>query len=160
TGKGDGFAVDFVKLLVDVYGTDRKGTIKGRVTDARTGAAIAGASVSAGGVVTTTSDAGGNYTLTTVPAGFVFLLADPAGYHTQGQVVDLADTQTDTVNIAMSANAPPVITSTPVTQVLVGSTYSYKVVATDPDGDSLTWGIPAGAPPGMTINEFTGQITW
>jgi RHS repeat-associated protein len=160
TGKGDGFAVDFVKLLVDVYGTDKKGTIRGKVTDAHTGTPIAGAAVSAGGVVTSLSDAGGNYTLASVPAGFVYLFANASGYQTNGQVIDLPDGQTDTVNIAMSPNAPPVITSTPVTQVLVGSTYSYKVVATDADNDTLAWGIPHGAPAGLTINEFTGQITW
>jgi RHS repeat-associated protein len=160
TGKGDGYAIDFVKLLVDVYGTDKKGSINGRVTDARTGAAIAGATVSAGGVVTATSDATGNYALASVPAGFVYLFANATGYQTQGQVVDLTDGQTNTVNIAMSANAPPVITSTPVTQVLVGATYSYKVVATDADNDSLTWGIPQNKPPGLSMNEFTGQITW
>ena len=160
TGMGDGFAVDFIKLLVDVYGTDRKGTIKGKVTDARTGAAIAGAAVSAGGVVTSPSDASGNYTLTNVPAGLVYLYATAAGYQTNGQVIDLLDTLTDTVNIAMSPNAPPVITSTPVIQVLVGSTYSYKVVATDADGDFLAYGIPQNAPPGLSINEFTGQIVW
>src|SRR5205085_868644 len=106
------------------------------------------------------TDANGNYTLVNVPAGFVFLSTSAPGYETNGQIVQLANAQTVTTNVALSPNGPPVISSTPVTQVLVGGTYSYKVIATDPDGDSMTWGIPEHAPPGLTINEFTGQITW
>jgi RHS repeat-associated protein len=159
TGRGDGFALDFVKLLVDVYGTDYKGTIVGQVTALGTGAPIVGATVSAGGVVTTTSDGNGTYVLSNVPAGNVYLYANAPGYETRGQIVDLPNAQTITANISMGPNRPPVITSAPVTQVLVGSTYSYAVAATDPDGDSLTWGIQQ-PPPGLTFNEFTGQITW
>src|SRR5213078_594478 len=79
TGVGDGYAVDFVKLLLDVYGTDNKGTLNGQVTDVRNASPIAGATVSAGGVVVGTTDANGNYTLVNVPAGFVFPGSGPVG---------------------------------------------------------------------------------
>jgi hypothetical protein len=57
------------------------------------------------------------------------------------------------------ANAPPAITSTPVTSAVVGLPYSYDVNATDPNGDTLAYSLVA-APAGMTINSTTGLINW
>lgn len=59
-----------------------------------------------------------------------------------------------------AANAPPAITSTPVTTATVGVPYSYDVNAFDPDaGDTLTFSLTA-SPAGMTINAATGLIQW
>lgn len=40
-----------------------------------------------------------------------------------------------------------------------GKMYSYQVMATDPDGDTLTYFLKT-APSGMTIDPSTGLITW
>ena len=40
-----------------------------------------------------------------------------------------------------------------------GKVYSYQVMATDPDGDTLTYSLKT-APAGMTVNPTTGQISW
>ena len=62
--------------------------------------------------------------------------------------------------IAAPPNRPPLITSVPVVDANVGSEYSYQVVATDPDGDELTYSI-VEAPEGMAFDDAnTGQITW
>ncbi len=55
-------------------------------------------------------------------------------------------------------DAPPQIVSTPP-QNIQTDTYSYQVMAEDPDGDSLTFSLTA-APSGMTIDSKTGLITW
>ena len=49
TGAGDGFAIDFVKLLVNVKGFSQSGTIQGTVTDAETHQPIPGARDTRGG---------------------------------------------------------------------------------------------------------------
>lgn len=59
----------------------------------------------------------------------------------------------------ISINKPPVITSIPVTTAKVGVGYSYNVLATDPNGDNLTYSLLA-YPNEMTINSSTGLITW
>ena len=56
-------------------------------------------------------------------------------------------------------NAAPSITSPPVTSATVGGLYEYPVVATDPNGDTLTFTLPT-VPTGMSINSATGLITW
>jgi RHS repeat-associated protein len=55
-------------------------------------------------------------------------------------------------------NAPPTITSTPVTALDSGNTYRYDVRATDPNNDSMTYALLSG-PEGMTIDEL-GRIRW
>jgi hypothetical protein len=63
-----------------------------------------------------------------------------------------------TMNIFV-ADAAPVINPSQATFRFDGSTYTYQVKATDPDGDPLTYTLKAG-PPGMTVDPSTGLITW
>ena len=57
-------------------------------------------------------------------------------------------------------NNSPVITSGPISTGASGETYSYRVLARDPDaGDLLTYSLVAG-PTGMSINPATGLISW
>jgi hypothetical protein len=59
-------------------------------------------------------------------------------------------------------NNAPEITSTAVTSVILGQTYTYTVVATDLDGDALTYDlIPliGFVPVGMTISS-AGVVSW
>lgn len=57
------------------------------------------------------------------------------------------------------AGGPPRITSTPPTEVNVGASYLYSVLATDAEGDPLTFRL-LSAPDGATIVESTGEISW
>ncbi|MEQ1530153.1 MAG: putative Ig domain-containing protein, partial [Methylococcales bacterium] len=61
--------------------------------------------------------------------------------------------------IPVTVNRDPVITSTPsATTAIMGQSYSYKVTATDADGDTLTFGL--GRQPGtMSIDPQTGLVT-
>ncbi len=80
------------------------GTIIGTVTDAATGAGIAGATVSytlTGTTTTATSDGNGNYTLTNVPPGTYTLTASAAGYSSQSQAVTVATNATTTQNFSL-----------------------------------------------------------
>ena len=56
-------------------------------------------------------------------------------------------------------NRPPVFSSTPPVQIPTGGAYAYAAVATDLDGDPLTFSLPA-APAGVLINAGTGAVTW
>lgn len=57
------------------------------------------------------------------------------------------------------ANRPPIIQSSPVTQIATDDTYHYFVAATDPDGDDVQFTL-VDAPAGMTIDSVTGEIQW
>jgi len=56
-------------------------------------------------------------------------------------------------------NHAPEFTSTPRTNLVAGERYLYDANATDPDRDSLTYGLGA-SPQGMTIDSRTGLVEW
>jgi len=57
------------------------------------------------------------------------------------------------------ANAPPHFVSLPPTLEPESATYRYAVRAVDPDNDPLAYSLEI-APPGMTIGEKSGMLTW
>ncbi|WP_395789156.1 putative Ig domain-containing protein [Aquimonas sp.] len=66
--------------------------------------------------------------------------------------------QNFSVTVQPSNNAAPVITSLPGTQGKAGREYRYALVATDADGDALSYSLQQ-APAGMQISS-AGRITW
>jgi RHS repeat-associated protein len=56
-------------------------------------------------------------------------------------------------------NRPPLITTLPVTDGIVGESYSCDVDATDPDFDPVSFAM-LDKPAGMEIDQATGIITW
>lgn len=57
------------------------------------------------------------------------------------------------------ANQPPRITSQPLTSALEDHLYYYAVVGADPENAPLRYALRAG-PPGMSIGEDSGLVTW
>jgi RHS repeat-associated protein/uncharacterized repeat protein (TIGR01451 family) len=60
------------------------------------------------------------------------------------------------------ANTPPVVTSTPVAQIVAGAPFEYRVAAQDADGHALTYTLldPGGQPAGFGIDPATGVLSW
>lgn len=54
---------------------------------------------------------------------------------------------------------PPVFTSKPVTSAKEGTVYSYSAIATDANGDGITYSI-VDAPAGLTIDAVNGHTSW
>jgi len=75
--------------------------------------------------------------------------------------VELNDIQTFTITVSEPEpiNQSPIITSIPVTAVILGETYTCTIEATDPEGDILIYSL-AACPVGMTIDSTTGTISW
>ena len=68
--------------------------------------------------------------------------------------------QLATFQIVVSAppNRPPTISGSPTTAVTVGTGYSFTPTATDPDGDTLTFGI-ANLPAWASFDTATGRLS-
>jgi hypothetical protein len=79
------------------------GTLQGKVTDVRNGAALAGATVSFGGFSTTT-DASGNYQFTNVSAGTFNVTAQRSGYVARTLSVTVGAGSTTILNIPLSVS--------------------------------------------------------
>ncbi len=69
-----------------------------------------------------------------------------------------SDISTFTINI-INNNQIPQITSLPVITIAEGQEYQYPVIATDADGDSLTYSLSV-SPANMNISLLPGVITW
>ena len=64
------------------------------------------------------------------------------------------------VSIFIPPNQPPTINAIPNLSFSEGATIpTITPMASDPDGDTLTYTAPNGLPPGLNINPTTGQIT-
>ena len=88
TGKADGYAVDFARILVNPGPWRYAVTVSCSVADAAAQKPIAKANVSAGGVTATTG-ANGTCSLRGVPAGLVSVSAGAVGYDGAVQLLDL-----------------------------------------------------------------------
>jgi hypothetical protein len=114
TGAGDGFAIDFARLLINVDEFSHLGIIKGIVTDDKTGEVINNAIVSVGGVVETATDSNGEYTLTNVPAGLASVTVHKKGYIKNTMNVDVIEDSESNLDISLElrnkSHRPDVIT--------------------------------------------------
>jgi hypothetical protein len=88
-------------------GVQDYGSVTGRVMDARTQKAIAGAYVSIG-IVTRTTDSGGGFTLTMIPEGTQTISATAGGYTTTTVQVAVVKNQQTVVDppIALTPVGP------------------------------------------------------
>ena len=84
-------------------------------------------------------------------------VSDGELYDTQSFSITVSEAPS--INLPTHINNAPVITSTPITIVLVDELYTYNVKATDSDNDILTYSL-ATNPIGMTIDSVTGEISW
>ena len=101
TGQGDGFAIDFVKLLINPHIVYR-GIVEGKVIDAATREPIKNATVSAEDFGTVTTDAEGNFSLANIPAGLNIVTGSASGYASKEKQVDVvANESTEPVEIEL-----------------------------------------------------------
>lgn len=139
-------------------------SISGNVTSGGNPLAGVTMTLSGAGAGTATTDAAGNYTFPAVTDGNYTVTPSLAGFTfaPPSSPVPLSGANVTGVNFTGTPvpNAAPTIISTPVTAAAIGQPYSYDVNAADPDGDTLTYSLLAGAPVGMTINVTTGLISW
>lgn len=100
TGRPDGYAIDFVRILVNPHGFRYAVSIACSVVDAATNKPIAAASVSAAQVTATTAR-DGTCTLRGVPAGIASVAATAVGYDSQTQLLDLPAGQHASAHFAL-----------------------------------------------------------
>jgi OOP family OmpA-OmpF porin len=94
TSEGDGYAIDFVKLLINPKGVLYKGNIKGRIIDEDTKKPIAKAIAEVKEYGNTKTDANGDFLLKDVPAGLDIVYGSAAGYSSVNKQTDVIEGET------------------------------------------------------------------
>lgn len=90
TGAADGFAVDFIRLLVNRKRENScKGNIRGKVFEKGTETPIAGAKVFTADNTTVTTNARGEFEIKDIPTGFEVLSASASGYTDGSSTADI-----------------------------------------------------------------------
>lgn len=101
TKKGDGYAVDFVKLLINpkiIY----QGKVQGRIIDVNTREPIPNATASIEDYGSVTADAEGKFILENIPAGLNIVKGSAAGYSSDEKQVDvIADETSEEVELEL-----------------------------------------------------------
>lgn len=93
TGTGDGFAIDFIKLLINPK-TIYKGKVQGRIVDAVTKEPIPAALASIEDFGTVTTNARGEFIIENVPAGLTIVRGFASGYSSEEKQTDVIAQQT------------------------------------------------------------------
>ncbi|HEY6968557.1 MAG TPA: carboxypeptidase regulatory-like domain-containing protein [Candidatus Angelobacter sp.] len=139
-GLGLGFpgASVYVQSMGEFFGPNTTpGSITGHVTDASTGAALSGATVSYSGGSTTT-DSNGNYTLSNVAAGTYSVTAAHSGYGSVTSSVTVTAATSSTLNFQLTATSSPGaitghVNDSSTGAALSGATVSYSGGSTTTD---------------------------
>jgi outer membrane protein OmpA-like peptidoglycan-associated protein len=100
TKQGDGYALDFVRILVNPHAFKYQVSLAATVVDADKHIPIPGATVTAA-LESATTDAHGSCRLSGLPAGLVIATAAAAGYDENSASVDLPAGQNGTVQIPL-----------------------------------------------------------
>ncbi len=108
TGAGDGYAIDFVKLLINPkISSAQTGTVSGKVLDSASGTALKGAAVTVNGEVLALTDASGAYSVTTVSAGYAAVQVSRTGYITAVKFVDVLASKNSSLDFSLVVGQTP-----------------------------------------------------
>jgi hypothetical protein len=94
TGSADGYAIDFVKLLVNLRKFQYYGNVRGLIIDDEDGKGIDNAVIRIAEFGETRSFNGGNFTLNNIPAGLAVVTGEAPGYASAAVTVDVITGET------------------------------------------------------------------
>ncbi len=80
---------------------------------------------------------------------------------TDNGTLSLSDTRTISITVTPAGSTPPTLNPIGPQTVQEEALLNFTATATDPDiGQTLTFSLGAGAPPGASIGPLTGVFTW
>lgn len=150
TSWGDGYAIDFVKLLINSKDVTNTASISGTVTDVDTNAVLSGAKVTACGL-TTTTDSNGNYTLPNLNLGLAVVQASNTGYAPASLTKDLDENIKYTGVDFKLKKTQKLGTPTISQDILVPTNSSVNITIVYPDKPTQKF---------YSISQSGGDIVW
>ncbi|GEM_PF-3515752 len=138
SGAGDGYAIDFIKLLINPVQITQTGTIQGVIIDKATRNPLENVRVVANGISEGYSDAAGQYQIDSVLAGLVNIQTFKPGYGSESQTVELSAGETITRNFELNAPAPEVVHVSPADSAEYVNTQAPIVINFNAEMDTST----------------------
>jgi hypothetical protein len=109
TGAGDGYAIDFIKILVNPTDFSQTSTVTGFILDQRNQVPLPGAVVSIGPATSAPTGEDGFFKLTNVPAGLAILTVTCPGYKESTYSVQTVAQQQLEVNFPIPLGSPTLV---------------------------------------------------
>lgn len=105
------------------------------------------------------ADGSGSVLDSGVGATFETTLPDDGGYTLYVTADDGVDLVATTIPVT-GTNVSPSFTSTPPATAEAGTPWTYTPTVVDPGLDVFTFSVSGSAPPGLSVNAYTGAIQW
>ena len=129
TGAADGYAFDFIKLLINPGELVQKAIVVGTVKDKSTNEPLSRVQVLVNGQVKATTDQEGIYKITGLLPGLVNVQVQHSGYSAASESKILSDGDSVTVNFSMESPAPLLVYRYPDSAAMeVKSDFKLKMV--------------------------------
>lgn len=119
TGAGDGYAIDFVKLLINMRDLGQYATISGNVVKFGTATLLDKVKVTAAGFKHTFTDESGAYTLDSIPPGIITVQTYKAGYGSISKNIQLTNEATGYLDFFLVSPAPVLTEISPDTSLII-----------------------------------------
>ena len=106
SGAGDGYAIDFIKLLINPSSLQNFGSVSGTITDSNTHLPLSGVRIVANDNNFDLTASDGTYAIDSVSTGFVTLQTTLDGYGSQTKTIILEKDQNKNVDFNLLSPAP------------------------------------------------------
>jgi hypothetical protein len=113
TGAGDGYSIDFVKLIINPVNSAGTCVVKGNVTAFPGGAPVQGVKIRINDLDTTITDQAGNYRMTGIDPGILLIETYKEGYSAEVAVVMVAENDSATKDFVIKSGAPTLLYNSP-----------------------------------------------
>jgi hypothetical protein len=109
TGAGDGFSIDFVKLVINPVILEGSCLVKGTVTELSSGLPIAGVRVMVNGLDSAFTDAAGKYRIPAIHPGILFVQTYKQGFGAETATLILSQADSAIRDFALKTGAPQLV---------------------------------------------------
>jgi hypothetical protein len=109
TGAGDGFSIDFVKLVINPIILEGSCLVKGTITSLSNGLPLAGVRVMVNGLDSAFTDAAGKYRIPAIHPGILFIQTYKQGFGAETASLILSQSDSATRDFALKADAPQLV---------------------------------------------------
>ena len=139
TGAGDGFAIDFVKILINKAELGQYSTVTGRIVEMGTNNPLDSVLVIANGIRETYTTSDGTYSIDSIPAGYISIRTYKPGYGSQSKNISLVNGETGSMDFELQTPAPYIVQITPQADSIIKDLSAPIIVIFSQEMDSLTF---------------------
>jgi hypothetical protein len=133
TGAGDGYSIDFVKLIINPVNTAGTCVVKGNVTAYPGGAPVSGVKIRVNNLDSSMTDALGNYRIPGIDPGILLIGTYKEGYSAETGVSMVAENDSVIWNFVIKSGAPTLVYNSPQNNaILVPTDSELKMLFSQP----------------------------